>query len=86
MTHSTAPKAPTMRKITFEELPAKAKKAFSEEQLSYIDEFSFEEHEFEGLTWIECWGTKCQANSFIVCEYAGDLLGSWLNNTWIFNE
>ena len=73
MTHSTAPKAPTMRKITFEELPAQAKEAFSEEQQSYADEFVLEEHEFEGLTWIECW-------------YAGDLLASWLNNTWTFNE
>jgi hypothetical protein len=62
----------TMR-IQFSDLPAAAQDAFSEDQKSYIDEFSFELDRSSG--------------NLIDCFYAGEVLMTWRPSVsqWEYN-
>lgn len=57
-------------KIPFSSLPEKAKDGFSEDQLSYIDEFTF--------YWF--------ADNDIECWYAGECLATFNGNAWKADE
>lgn len=58
-----------MDPIDYADLPEEAKACISEEQKSYIDEFSFFKRN-EGV------------NETIVCWYAGEVLAVWDGQAW----